>query len=44
MEEETKQATAERKARMQHRTAKKPYMQTPLILNKICYDYGTRQK
>ncbi|WP_445337933.1 ABC transporter ATP-binding protein [Bifidobacterium sp. ESL0822] len=29
---------------MQHRMVKDPYAQTPLILNKICYDYGRRQK
>ena len=29
---------------MQHRMAKDPYAQTPLILDKISYDYGTRQK
>ena len=29
---------------MQQGTTKDPYAQTPLILDKVCYDYGTRQK
>ena len=44
MEVKTRQATTERKARMRHQAAKDPYAQTPLILDKISYDYGRRQK